>query len=228
MDRKFLGPSAEIAARFWNGISMLVGALLIFVLGWIIANVIKVLLINFFKIIKIDKFSEDSGLKLFLEKGNIDKEVSELLGMAVYWIMILIVVFMAVEFTGVAIPTTVIDGLISFVPRLILGLLIFLFSIFIGNFFSGIVRTTAGNAGLKKAPLLGKITQTAIVVFGVVVSLQQIGIAGEFIGNVFIIILAAFCFGSALAFALGAKDIVKDQLEKLIEKQSPKEEEEKS
>jgi len=224
MRERLIGPSAEIATRFWNGVSMIVGALLIFALGWIIAKVIRVLITKFFKIIKIDKLSEDSGLKTFFEKGNMDKEVSDLLGLAVYWIIMLIVVFMAVDFAGVAIPPTVIDGLIGFIPRFILGLLIFIFSVFIGNFFSGIVRTAAGNAGISKANLLGKITQTAIVIFGVVITLQQIGIAGEFIGNVFIIILAAFCFGSALAFALGAKDIVKKMLEDLLEKKPGSEE----
>jgi len=222
-----MGPSAEIATRFWGGVSTVIVALLIFALGWIIAKFIKALITQFFKVIKIDKLAEESGLKTFLEKGSIDKEVSDLLGMAVYWIILLIVVFWAVEFAGVAVPPTVIDGLISFIPRLILGLLIFIFSVFIGNFFGGIVRTAAGNAGIDKSNLLGKITQTAIVVFGVVISLQQIGIAGEFIGNVFIIVLAAFCFGSALAFALGAKDIVKKYLEDFLYKRTDDKEEKK-
>jgi len=218
MKESILGPSAEIIGRFWNGVSMLLGAVLMFVIGWIIAKFVRLLVTKFFKIVKIDKLSEESGLKTFLEKGNIDKEISELLGLAVYWMVMLVVVFVAVDFAGVSIPPTVIDGLIGFIPRLMLGLLIFVFSIFLGNFFSGIVRTAAGNTGISKANLLGKITQTAIVVFGVVVALQQVGIAGEFIGNVFIIILAAFCFGSALAFALGAKDIVKKHLEDFLGK----------
>ncbi|HNS33137.1 MAG TPA: hypothetical protein PKN36_09245 [bacterium] len=219
---RLAGPSAEIVTRFWHGVSMVIGAVLIFALGWLVAKFIRVLVTRFFKIIKIDELSENSGLKTFLEKGNIDREVSELLGLAIYWVIMLVVVFIAVEFAGVAIPPTVIDGLLGFIPRLILGLLIFIFSIFLGTFFSGIVKTTAGNCGIAKAELLGKITQTAIIVFGVVIALQQIGIAGEFIGNVFIIILAAFCFGSALAFALafglGGKDIAKKYMETMFEK----------
>lgn len=227
MKESILGPSAEIVQRFWNGVGKIIGALFMFVIGWVIAKFIRVLITKFFKIIKIDKLSEDSGLKTFLEKGNIDKDISELLGLAAYWMIMLVVIFISVDFAGVTIPPTVIDGLIGFIPRLMLGLLIFIFSIFLGNFFSGIVRTAAGNTGISKANLLGKITQSAIVVFGVVVALQQVGIAGEFIGNVFIIILAAFCFGSALAFALGAKDIVKKHLEGLLEKKPQQEDKEK-
>jgi len=174
------------------------------------------LLIKFFKILNIDKFSEDSGFKTMLEKGNITKDVSELLGIAVYWIIMLVVIFVSINFAGLNIPSTVIDGL--------LGLLIFIFSIFLGAFFNGIVRTAAGNVGIQKAATLGKLTQVAIVTFGVVVALQQIGIAAEFIGNVFIILLAAFAFGAALAFALGAKDIVKKNLEEFLAKKDTGEE----
>ena len=213
-----MGQYPDMAARFWNGLSSLVGAVLIFAIGWIIAKFIRVLLTKFFKIISIDDFSESSGLKAFLEKGNIEKEVSDLLGLAIYWIIMLAVVFFSVEFAGVAIPPEAINGVLGFIPNLILGLLVFVFSIFLGSFFAGIVKTTAGNSGISRAELLGKITQMAIVVFGVVIALQQINIAGEFIANVFIIILAAFCFGAALAFALGAKDIVKKYLEDFLEK----------
>lgn len=219
-------PVAEVAQRFWNGLALVLGALIVFIIGWIVAKFIKLLVTKLFKFLQVDKLSEDAGLKTLLEKGNITKDVSELIGMAVYWITMLVVIFVAVKFAGIDIPSSVVDGLLAFIPKFILGLLIFLFSIFLGNFFSGIVRTSAGNIGIQRASVLGKLTQVAIVVFGTVIALQQIGIAAEFIGNVFIIILAAVAFGLALAFALGAKDIIKEHLEAFLKKKddtTPKE-----
>ncbi|MCX8081979.1 MAG: hypothetical protein N3D17_01055 [bacterium] len=219
-------PVTEVAQRFWNGVSIVLGALVVFIIGWIVAKFIKLLVTNLFKFLQVDKLSEDAGLKTMLEKGNITKEVSELIGIAVYWITMLVVIFIAVSFAGIDIPSSVVDGLLAFIPKFILGLLIFLFSIFLGNFFSGIVRTSAGNIGIQKAAVLGKLTQVAIVVFGTVIALQQLGIAAEFIGNVFIIVLAAVAFGLALAFALGAKDIIKKYLEDFLNRKddvTPKE-----
>lgn len=219
-------PVTEVAQRFWNGLAIVLAALIIFIIGWIVAKFIRLIVTKFFKFLQVDKLSEDVGLKTMLEKGNITKEVSDLIGMAVYWITMLVVIFIAAQFAGVNIPSSAVDGLLAFIPKFILGLLIFLFSLFLGNFFSGIVRTSAGNIGIQKASILGKLTQIAIVVFGTVIALQQIGIAAEFIGNVFIIILAAFAFGLALAFALGAKDIIKESLEKFLNKKddtTPKE-----
>ncbi len=211
-------PTVELAQKFWMGLSKVLGAVVIFLIGWLIARFLRLLIIKFFKVIKIDKFSEDAGLKKLLEKGNVTREVSELLGIGVFWLLMLVVIFISLNFAGITIPDTVINSLLGFIPRFILGLLIFIFSLFLGNFFSGIVRTSAGNMGIEKASILGKITHISISAFGIVIALQMIGIAPNFVGNVFIIVLSAFCFGAALAFALGSKDIVKEYLEKYINK----------
>jgi len=218
MQERIFNPARELIEKFWIGLSKVIAGVLVLIVGWIIAKIIKLLVIRFFQIIKVDKLSEDSGLKNFLDKGNITKNVSELLGISIYWIIMLVVVFLAINVVGISIPSTVIDSLLSFIPKFILGLLIFIFSLFIGNLFGGIVKTSASNTGIEKADLLGKLTQGAIIIFGTVVALQQIGIASNFIGNVFIIILASFCFGIALALGLGAKDIVKEYIEKFFSK----------
>ncbi len=146
--------------------------------------------------------------------------MSDLLGIAVYWLVMLVVIFMSVNIAGVQVPEAVINDLLGFIPNFILGLLIFILSLFIAELFGGIVRTSAANAGFENAVVLGRMTKAAIVAFGVVVALQQIGIAGAFIGNVFIIILAAFCFGCALAFALGAQYVVRDYLEGVMRRKA--------
>ena len=206
-------PTVALAQKFWLGLSKVIAAVLIFLIGWLIARFLKSLIIRFFKVIKIDKLGEDSGLKGLLEKGNVTRDISELIGIGVYWLLMLVVIFIAVDFAGILIPEEVINTLLGFIPKFILGLLIFIFSVFLGNFFNGIVRTSAGNMGIEKASLLGKITHISIVAFGAVIALQQIGIAPTFIANVFIIVLGSFCFGIALAFALGCKDIIKNYLE---------------
>ena len=218
MKEKLFGPAAEVTSKFWIGISKIIGALILFLIGWLVARLIKILVTKFFKLIKIDKVAEDSGLMNLLKKGKVEKTISELLGIAVYWLVMLVVIFVAINFAGIKIPSTVIDSLLGFIPKFILGLLIFIFSLFVGNLFGGIVRTSAANAGIEKSGLLGKLTQGSIVIFGAVVGLQQIGIAPTFIGNVFIIVLASFCFGLALAFALGTKDIIKQYVEEFLKK----------
>ncbi|MCM8805575.1 MAG: hypothetical protein NC825_02435 [Candidatus Omnitrophica bacterium] len=214
------GPLRQVSASFWLALAKLLAAILTFVVGWLVAKLIYVLVVKALEKIKLDKFAEDSGLKTFLDKGKIEKTVSELIGIAVYWIVILVVIFLSVNVAGLSLPPSVIDSIIGFIPRFIIGLIIFVVSLFAGKLLRGIVFTTASNAGIKEAEFLARATQVAIVVFGVVIAIQEFNIAAEFIASVFIIILASVCFGLALTFALGAKDLAKQWLENIFQKKS--------
>ncbi len=211
-------PLKQMSASFWLGLARLLAALLTFVIGWLVAKLIYVVVVKGLQKINLDKFSEESGLKAFLDKGKIEKTVSELIGIAVYWIVILVVIFLSVNVAGLSLPSSVIDAIIGFIPRFIIGLIIFVVSLFTGKLFRGIVFTAASNAGIKEAEFLARITQVAIVIFGVVVAIQEFNIAAEFIASVFMILLASVCFGAALTFALGAKDLAKQWIEGLFQK----------
>jgi len=206
-------PATEMLQRFWYGLSTVITALLVFFVGWLIAKLLCFLITKLFKEIKIDKLMENSGFKGVLEKGNITKPVSELLGIAVYWIMLLVVIFVALMVGNISVPSIVIGQLLGFIPKFVLGIIIFILSMFLGRFFKGVVQTSVANAGIESAGFLAKLTEMGIIVFGTVLALQIIGIAAPFIGSAFNIVLAAFCFGAALAFALGSKDLIKGWLE---------------
>ena len=209
----FFMPATEMLQRFWYGLSTVITALLVFFVGWLIAKLLCFLITKLFKGIKIDKLMENSGFKGVLEKGNITKPVSELLGIAVYWIMLLVVIFVALMVGNISVPSIVIGQLLGFIPKFVLGIIIFILSMFLGRFFKGVVQTSVANAGIESAGFLAKLTEMGIIVFGTVLALQIIGIAAPFIGSAFNIVLAAFCFGAALAFALGSKDLIKGWLE---------------
>lgn len=220
-----LGIGRQLLQKFWYGMTTVLVVVLVFFIGWVIAKVITPLLIRLFKSIKLDKLAESCGLKNLLENGNVTKPVSELLGLAVYWIMMLTVVFIALSMGNVSIPEDVIGQLLTFIPKFVVGVIIFILAMFLGKFFRGVIQTSAANAGISYSRFLAKLTESGIVIFGTVLALQIIGIAAAFISSVFNIILAAFCFGVALSFALGSKDLVKEWLENVIKSNKPEKKE---
>jgi len=78
---------------------------------------------------------------------------------------------------------------------------------FVSTMLAGIIRTAAGNAGIKQARLLGQITQVVVIGFAIVVSLEQLNIGRIIIASAVQIILAAIGLGMAIAFGLGCKEI---------------------
>ena len=69
---------------------MLIGAIIIFVVGLLLARLVKYLIVKLLKLVRLDWAGEKTGLKEFLEKGNIFKEPSEIVGTLVYWFLMII------------------------------------------------------------------------------------------------------------------------------------------
>lgn len=218
MQNILLGPTKDLISKFWGVLSNLLMGVIFFIIGWIIAKVLKILIAKLLRMIKIDFLVEESGLKEVLVRGHVTKEPSELLANIIYWLLILVSLSLALTLMGVSIPTEVVDNLFAFIPRIVLGLIIFIVSLFIGNIVEGAINTTAANAGVEKPYVFGRIASIAVVVFGFVLALQVIGIGGDFVTTAFNIILASVAFGFALAFGLGAKDLVKEWLEGTFKK----------
>ncbi|MCM8828215.1 MAG: hypothetical protein NC902_02860 [Candidatus Omnitrophica bacterium] len=213
-------PTKEIMSKLGTIISKLVFGLLVFIVGWIIAKVFKILATKFLKVIKVDKLVEDSGFREILLRGQITKEPSELLAGVIYWLLLIVVLFLSISVAGVPIPSEVIENLLSFIPKIIIGLILFIAAVMVGNIVEGVVNTVAGNAGIQQSQIFGKTAKVVIIVFGVVLALEEMGIGGNFVTSVFNIILASGALAFALAFGLGAKDLVKNWLEQFLTKKS--------
>jgi len=218
MNELLLAPTKEIVSKLGTAISKLIFGLLVFIVGWIIAKVFKILAAKLLKMCKIDKLVEDSGFREILLRGQITKEPSELLASVIYWLLVIVVVFLAINVAGVPIPSEVIGNLLAFIPKIIIGIILFIASLLVGNIVEGVVNTAAGNAGIQKPYILGRTAKTVIIIFGVVLALDEMGIGENFVTSVFNIILASGALAFALALGLGAKDVVKKWLEDLLTK----------
>ena len=67
--------------------------------------------------------------------------------------------------------------------------------------------------------MLGQFVQYIVIIFSVVVALQQLQV--QFVGDAFLIILGAISFALALAFGLGCKDLAGRWVSGLVDRLSP-------
>jgi hypothetical protein len=84
---------------------------------------------------------------------------------------------------------------------------VLIFGSFLASFISAIVRTSASNAGIHNAKLLAKLTHAVLVIFAIIIAVEQLKIATALIALAVNVILASIGIGIALAFGLGCKDI---------------------
>ena len=199
-------PLKDLLARGWFFLINFITALLIFVIGWIVAKIVMAVVTELLKAIKIDSIAEETKIAEFLRKGGIKYTLSELFGIVVYWVIILGVLVSALDIMALIGVSTLLDKILAYLPSVIGAIIILILGIFVAAFVATVVRAMTANVGVNQASLLAKIAQVAIIVFTVVIALDELKI-GTVLVSAMNIILATVGLALGLAFGLGSKDL---------------------
>ena len=214
-DALVMEPVKSLLTQLLTFLPKLLGAMLILLVGWWIAKALEGLIVRILKTIALDKLADQIQVTSVLAKGGIRRKVSELLGAIIYWLVMLAVVMVAFNALDLTVAAQLFQKIVEFLPNVIAAVFILIVGVFAAAFLATTVRTAASNSGILQAHLLGQAVQTIVVIFAVVASLQQLQI--QFVGEVFLLILAGLSLGSAIAFGLGCKDLAGRWVSSVIE-----------
>ena len=213
-----IDPVREMLSRVAVFLPTLIGVLVILIVGWIIAGILKSIVVKVLKLIQLDTASEKSGLGDVLRRGGIKQTVAELIGVLIYWLVMLLVFMTALNALGMTVAAALLDKVILYIPNVIAAIFIMALGIFFASMIGTIVRTASGNAGISQAKFLGQLTQVVIMVFTVVVTLEQLNIAATVLTFALNIILGSMGLAMALAVGIGSKDIAGKLMQELVDK----------
>ena len=185
----------------------LIGALLILVIGFIIAKVLQGVVTRVLQSMGFEGWMESGGVKQFFERSQTRQTPLSILGKLVFWLVFFIAITMAVDTLGISAISDVLAQFIAYIPQIIAAILILVLATLLANFVAGIVRGATGSE------LAGSIAQYGIIVFAAFAALTQLGIAEELIAPTFLILLGGVSLAAALAFGLGGQGVAKRLVE---------------
>lgn len=219
MDPKelFLEPLKATGEKIIGLLPALIGALVILLLGWLLSKILKAALVKLLVAVRLEKFSARSGLSKFLSRGDIKHSLADILGTVFFWIVFLFFIDLAADVLKFTLLQNLINTIISFIPRLVVAVLIIVVGVLLSSFFKGVVRVAASSYALARGELIGTIVQYMIVFFALAVALEQLGVATQILVSSVLIIVGALAFGFALAFGLGSKEVAGKIVGKILE-----------
>jgi len=213
-------PIRQMLTRILAYLPILLGALIILIVGWIVAKVIRRAVDWLLKTVRFDTMADKTGISEVLRKGDLKITAREVVSGLVYWLIIIMVLVMTVDALGLPKSSDVLASLFAYIPKVIAALLVLVVAMFLASFVSGIVRTASGNANLPRPELIANISRWAIIIFAVTIAMEQLGIAPLLVGTAFNIILGGVVLALALAFGLGGKDAAARYLDELKKRRS--------
>ncbi len=212
-----LEPAKTILSQISQFLVNVLLVVIILIIGWIIAKIIKTLVTKLLRAIKLDQLSDRIDLDNILAKGGISYSLSELIGVICYWLALLITFVVAINAIGLTVAADLLNRIVLYVPNIIAAVFILILGMFVATLLSSIVKTAANNAGVSQAKLLGKVVEVVVIIFAVAITLEQLGIAAKVIELTISIILASLGLSVALAFGLGCRDLAAKFISDLIE-----------
>jgi flagellar biosynthesis protein FliQ len=196
-------------------------ALVVLIAGWLLAKAARFAIVKGLRAVNFHVVTERAGLDGFLHDGGIESDTTEILGVLVYWLVILGALVIGFNTLGLTYVTDLLGRVILFVPKVMVALLILAFGAYFARFIGNAITAYCRNIHLQDADLLGKLAQYAIVTFVVLIALDQVSIGGDIVRQSFLIVLAGLVFALALAFGLGGKDWAAELLERWWPRRKP-------
>jgi len=192
-----------------NFLPNFLGALTIFVLGLILANWSRSLVIRLFRILQLSKLTTSQNVKKFLEQAQISQTIESIIGNLTKGLVILIFSVTAINLLGLSTVTQVLNRLLAYIPNIIAAIIILAFGVIVAGIIEKILKGSLSSIDLKVSRSLAKLSSYLVIVFTSLAALSQLGIAESFVNIIFIGFIAMLALGLGLSLGLGSKDLVR-------------------
>ena len=205
----------NFATAFVLFVPRLVAATIIFAGGFFVALLIRRAIQRVLASIGVDRLSLRIGASEMLRQA--DKPTAEvLIAKIVFWLVWIGFIVSAVDTLQFGPFQGLVVEFFRFVPRFLIALLVLAIGFLVGNFLWRATLLASVNAGLPGARLLSGALRVLVIAIGVVMALEQLGLATAVVLTAFAITFGALMLGLAIAFGLGGQDAAKQLLEQQL------------
>jgi hypothetical protein len=144
----------QIADAFGNAvrvvfawIPVLIGALLILLIGWIVASLVRALVLRLLEALHFDRVMAGTGMPEMMERGGVRADPARIVAGIIFWFVLLTFVLAAAKALGVEAITAIITAVVLWLPNLLVAVLILILGMLLARFVGDLVRTSMEAAG---------------------------------------------------------------------------------
>ncbi len=206
---------AKVLPTTFNLLLKIVAALIIILFGWLIAWLVDYIIRVSVERLKINEFLRKFKFGQYFERENIAVKVESVLGLLAFWLIFGIFLMSAFDVLGLSAVNQFISRVINYIPTALVGALILLIAIFVGDLVNRGIYISLKGSGIRSIGMVAGLAKWSIVVFGFLMALSQWGIAQDLVNILVSGIIAFLVLSGGLAFGLGGQDVAREILENL-------------
>lgn len=208
---------------FINFVPGLLGAVILFIIGWAVGSIIGKAVTQLVSVLKVDSLFESAGASDFMTRAGLKMNASRFIGGLVRWFIIVVFLMASLEIIGLTqVNDFLREAVLYYLPKVVIASLVLIIATVLADAMKKLVRASAQAANIRSANMLGSITLYAIWGFAFIIALSELGIATAFMQILFTGFIAALAIALGLSFGLGGKEAAARAIDKISSDMSSK------
>lgn len=188
------------------------GALIVIIIGWILANFIRRITRIGLKKTKIDNLAEKLRQIEIISKSNIEIVPSKVIAYVLYYIVLIVVLLIAADMLKLPALSSLLQEVIHYLPNLLVAMAIIVIGTLIADAARKVIYTAGKSLGISSIRMISSIVFYFLFITIVFSALDQAGIKTNFLQNSITTIIGGVVLAFGLGYGLASKDILSNFL----------------
>src|SRR3954453_3663205 len=190
---------------FFAFVPKLVGFLIVLLIGYIIARVVKGIVTKLLEKVGVDRALHSGSTGQYVNRVAPDLRPSSVIGSLAFWFIFLGALAIAVSQLGIAALDNFVAAIGAYIPNIIAAVLIFVIAGAVAAAVGGLVARTMGDTPTGK--VVGSVVPVLVMAIATFMILNQLQIAPEIVTITYAALIGGVFLAMALAFGLGGRDV---------------------
>jgi len=198
----------QLFLRLIDFVPNLFGALLILLVGYILAKLLTTLLKRLLNAVGVDKLGDRLQNIDVVANADLEIRLSTLLAQILYYFLMLIILVAATDVLGMPVVSNLVSSAIAYIPDLIAAIIILIVGVILADMLKDFIVVACRSFAIPAAGMIGSIVFWFVLISVLISALSQAQIETSFIIANLSILLAGLAFAFALAYGLAARPLL--------------------
>lgn len=195
----------ELLSNFTKAAPRVFAALVIAILGYIVAKIVAGSIKKVLLKINIDKIGEKLNEIDIVSKSNLNIKISSLISKVVYYFFLLFFMVAAADALAMPAVSSLVTGIFNLVPHIIVAGIILIVGVLVADALRGIAQTSLESLGIPSARMISSLIFYFLFINIIILALSQAKVNTEFLSQNIHLLIGGLILAFAIGYGLASK-----------------------
>jgi len=195
----------DLVSNFTKAVPKFFGAVVIAVVGFIIAKIVSSSIKKLLLKINIDKIGDQLNEIDIVSKSNIQIKISSIISKVLYYFLLLFFLVAAADVLAMPAVSNLVSNIFNLIPNIIVAGIILVVGILFADAIRGISQTSLESLGVPSARMISSLLFYFLFINIIISALSQAKINTEFLSQNIHLLIGGIVLAFAIGYGLASK-----------------------